>query len=152
METKTKKCTMCGQYKPITEFYKRVRSRDGLNSRCIECTKKKGAAFRAKRKVMAQKEAERLARERKAANLMRLYKLSLEEYEQMLKDQNGKCAICGRPVADFERGLAVDHDHETGKVRGLICPNCNRGLGGFFDNLDLLKGAVEYLEKHSAQD
>lgn len=70
------------------------------------------------------------------------YDLSIEEYERMLKAQDGKCAICRK-----DRPLHVDHDHKTGKVRGLLCSPCNRGLGHFEDCVENLESAAEYLKK-----
>lgn len=76
------------------------------------------------------------------ARLRRDYGISLADYEAMLVAQDDRCAICG----DSGRRLSVDHDHETGVVRGLLCPNCNLGLGHFQDRPDLLRAAVDYIE------
>lgn len=75
-------------------------------------------------------------------NLKR-FGLTPEQYDAMLAEQGGVCAICQRPDAD--RRLAVDHDHATGRVRGLLCKSCNKALGAFRDSTDLLLRAVEYL-------
>lgn len=72
------------------------------------------------------------------------YDLSLEEFEAMNEAQDGKCAICGQPCPIHSR-LSVDHDHETGRVRGLLCSSHNVGLGMFGDDPDLLIAAAEYL-------
>ena len=76
-----------------------------------------------------------------------------EKYDQMFDRQNGLCAICERPETSMRNGrvkaLAVDHDHETGKVRELLCWHCNSGLGKFKDDSKVLRKAAEYLEKHS---
>lgn len=78
------------------------------------------------------------------------YGISLADYEQMLVEQDGRCAICGQPPKD--RRLAVDHDHETGRVRGLLCyGHCNRAIGLLRDNPELLRRAAEYLERASAR-
>lgn len=66
--------------------------------------------------------------------------------------QNRLCAICGNPETRIIRGksiLSVDHNHKTGKVRALLCNNCNQGIGKLKDNIDILKLAIEYLEKHN---
>ena len=63
----------------------------------------------------------------------------------MLSSQDGKCSICGRERSQLVKQLCVDHDHETGKVRGLLCDKCNRGLGFFNDDHELLKKALNYL-------
>lgn len=80
----------------------------------------------------------------KESYLRRRYNLSLKEYEAMLAGQNGLCKICGRPDPKG-RKLHVDHDHNTGAVRGLLCQGCNFGLGGFQDNPELLLEAVKYI-------
>ena len=77
---------------------------------------------------------------------LRKYGLTLEEYCQMLEDQEGSCAICGRSFTK-EFYPNVDHNHTTSKVRGLLCTPCNRGLGLFQDNPDILRAAATYLEK-----
>lgn len=71
------------------------------------------------------------------------YGLLPGEYLAMEQNQFGRCAICGQTP---KRGLVVDHDHETGDVRGLLCFSCNSGLGFFRDNIRLLAGAIVYLE------
>ncbi len=77
------------------------------------------------------------------------HKFDLEEvdYMQMYANQSGKCAICGVEQEEETRRLAVDHDHETGKVRGLLCTACNKGLGHFKDSPYLLICAVVYLKE-----
>ena len=78
----------------------------------------------------------------------RTYGISLEEYNDILSEQKNVCAICKNECVSGKK-LAVDHNHDNGKVRGLLCCRCNRGLGNFSDNLDLLRSAVLYLEKYS---
>ena len=79
------------------------------------------------------------------------YGLTLEDYDEMFAAQNGLCAVCGKPPngnGPSKDNLAVDHDHETGEVRGLVCDRCNLGLGHFFDDPDLLIAAAVYLVSH----
>jgi hypothetical protein len=71
------------------------------------------------------------------------YGISREQFEEMLDDQGGRCLICGRKEVRF----CVDHDHESGVVRGLLCYRCNTGLGGFNDSPVLLQKAINYLMK-----
>jgi len=78
------------------------------------------------------------------------YGISQDEFEQMLADQGGCCAICKNREPVANRALAVDHDHKTGKVRQLLCSNCNRGLGCFRDDPKLLQTALEYQLRHNA--
>lgn len=73
------------------------------------------------------------------------YNLKPGEYDRKLEMQGGVCMICGQ--ADSKR-LAVDHNHTTGKVRGLLCSNCNRALGHFKEDLDIIRAAVDYLKDH----
>ncbi len=85
------------------------------------------------------------------ARMMKVYGITLEEYFEMVDSHAGLCAICGR--VGFQMGknqkllLVIDHCHESGKVRGLLCHNCNRGLGLFKDNVESLTKAIEYLQK-----
>ena len=78
--------------------------------------------------------------------LKRFYKLTPEQYDEMLAKQAGGCAICGKHEVKFKY-LCVDHKHdETKRVRGLLCHRCNKAIGAFEDNTDLLRRAIQYLE------
>ena len=81
----------------------------------------------------------------KSQKKIRLKKLgySVEFYDKLFEQQGGVCKICGKNGA---RALALDHDHSTGLVRGLLCGRCNLGLGHFRDNVVLLQSAIRYLE------
>lgn len=80
-------------------------------------------------------------------NLKRLYGITPEQYEELLKSQDGVCAICGGTCITGRR-LSVDHDHETNKIRGLLCSRCNFGIGQL-DTIEKLNNAVKYLEKYN---
>ncbi len=73
--------------------------------------------------------------------------ITLVEYNQMFEEQQGCCAICGKHQASEKRALAVDHDHETGRIRGLLCSGCNQGIGHLKDDITILRKAIAYLEK-----
>jgi hypothetical protein len=76
------------------------------------------------------------------------YGISLEQYDAMLLGQGGVCAICGEKEKDkFRKRMSVDHDHATGKVRGILCSHCNHGLGNFRDNILFLQNAITYLNR-----
>ena len=77
--------------------------------------------------------------------LQRQYSITEEQYEKISQKQGHKCAICN--CRQLYQRLAVDHDHKTGMVRGLLCTNCNRGLGRFFDSVLRLRAAAAYVEK-----
>ncbi len=81
----------------------------------------------------------------KRCYLKRLYGITLEDYEIMFNNQNGCCAICKRHQAHFVKALAVDHDHETGKVRALLCEFCNTAIGLLQDNPDVILEASNYV-------
>jgi len=78
------------------------------------------------------------------ATLRKKYGITQEQWQEAFKRQGGKCAICH--CAQRYQSLAVDHDHKTGKVRGLLCVQCNRGLGRFFDSPVRLRNAAAYIE------
>ncbi len=78
-------------------------------------------------------------------SLMYSYGITLKEYNKILANQNGVCAICGNPPND--RKLAVDHNHVTGKIRGLLCKACNTTLGNVKDSVEILEKAIEYLKE-----
>lgn len=87
--------------------------------------------------------------DRRDGIIRRQYGITLAEYDQMLRDQDYKCAICGNEDEVEGRRLAIDHCHDSGKVRGLLCGKCNRGLGLFYDNKNLLTNAISYLDKYA---
>ena len=80
-------------------------------------------------------------------NLKKKYGIIYAEYEKMLTEQKGLCAICGKAEAENKR-LAVDHCHRTGKIRSLLCGKCNKAIGLLDDDPELMKQAIEYMRKH----
>jgi hypothetical protein len=80
-------------------------------------------------------------------HLRRTFGIALDEYNQVFAKQEGKCAICGRYQSEFKRAFDVDHNHETGTVRGLLCSKCNMGIGYFNDDVTLLSDAIQYLKE-----
>lgn len=138
-----KYCNKCNIEKDITEFYERKSGRDGYRNDCKSCH-----SIRATKYYFSHKEHHRKASRRYSLKVE--YGMSLEEYEARSQEQKFLCKICGKPQSK-ERGLAVDHDHQTGEVRGLLCNTCNSALGGFQDDVDLLKRAINYLELYSAK-
>jgi hypothetical protein len=141
-----KKCTKCKNEKDLSEFYH-------TRADCKECMLK----YRRERYASNpydKEYAEKYKYARKGYRLKQRYGISVEEYESLLILQNGVCAICMGAENFFckvdktIRSLAVDHDHESKKIRGLLCNKCNRGIGLFQDNTSLLDAAKSYLEKH----
>ena len=82
-------------------------------------------------------------------NLRHRYGIGVEDYEEMYKKQNECCAICGIKKKTY---LDVDHCHTTGKVRGLLCRNCNTGIGKFYEDVKLLTNAISYLTTQGCFD
>ena len=98
-------------------------------------------------------ECQRMSNEQRASHppyLLRRYGLTADDFTQMLEAQGGRCAICG--TSEFQgqgKSAHVDHDHITGKVRGLLCHHCNTALGAFGDSPEILLEAITYLREHS---
>lgn len=106
-----------------------------------------GSARDAKRRWV-EANPERHSMQIRAAHLRREYGLTVEDYDLMLASQGGGCAICGATEGNFRRKrLAVDHDHKTGAVRGLLCYLCNSLIGNAKDDPDVLVRAAEYLAR-----
>jgi hypothetical protein len=135
-----KKCNICNESRTISDFWKLKTSPDGLQYTCKICQRKIN-----KKHKEANKERVKLNRRK---NLLKSYGLTTEDYDKMIEAQGGVCKICKDPKAKHWRTdkLFVDHDHKTGRVRGLLCHDCNYALGGFKDRIDLLKEAIKYLE------
>lgn len=134
-------CGKCKQNLPISQFAKNSAKKDGLQERCRTCRSKH---FQDVGKLTRTKPT----KEDKRRYLLRKYNLTPKCFDLMLSSQNGKCAVCGSD--DWGRpSPSVDHDHATGKVRGLLCNTCNRALGLFNDSIELLKLAQTYLEKNN---
>lgn len=168
-----KRCSKCGGEKPATtEHFNQQHGRPWLRPDCKDCQgayrrayglrrraqlNEDAAAYReANRDELAEKSRNRYGNktpaERKEANrayaLKHEYGLTVEQYDHMLAEQGGVCALCSRPPG--VRLLAVDHDHDTGRVRGLLCVRCNTALGSLGDNEEGLLRAVAYLRgKHA---
>ena len=147
--TNLKKCTKCKTEKELDCFSIHTRSNGKINyrSQCKECVAKQNLE-----RYYNNGGKEGQAHRSRKHNLKK-YGLTVEDYDRMLKEQNGKCLIClseeaCRTYASYS--LFVDHCHETGKVRGLLCHHCNSGLGHFKDSEELLKKAIGYLNESRA--
>ena len=132
----TKQCKRCLQTKALEDYYLNKETKDGRHTHCKECAKKISADRRANH-------PEKSKQSQRRAHLKYTFGITEADYEDMLYKQGGKCGICGS-VSNGKR-LAIDHDHETGRVRGLLCQQCNTALGLFKDQVELLKKAIDYL-------
>jgi len=118
----TKKCSKCGEVKPLSEFHRHKRYKDGVYFSCKSCRKPS----------------------KKAAHLKSRFGITINQYEMMLERQHYGCKICGQQCTTG-RSLAVDHCHQTGRIRGLLCSKCNQGLGMFNDDVNRMNLAAQYL-------
>ena len=143
-----KKCYLCDETKPLeTGFSKNKQRKDGYDNRCKTC-RSKVETERMKNLSEAQKEAYRANwRKRNHRNKYNKYGLDENSYNDLAKDQGFKCLICDE-LCDK---LVVDHDHVSGRVRGLLCTNCNVGLGHFRDSVITLSKAIDYINKHNGE-
>lgn len=139
------KCKKCGQEKDIAEFYK-------TSLKCKSCFKEYYNSNKAK---IANREKQyrsvpsvKLARNQRKSELraerkgVLPYRINEKTYNDLLIEQNNCCAIC-----KTHDSLRVDHDHKTGVVRGLLCNNCNLGIGLLKDNIEIFNNAIDYLTK-----
>lgn len=152
-------CNKCKNIKLLSEFSPNKRSKDKLNYCCKSC------AIEYVNKDRLRKEAglEPL-RETKSkmyggkgknpeygtfAQFKYKYGITIEDYNRKLETQEGKCKICGKHQSIFNKRMHLDHCHLTGKIRDILCKNCNQGLGHFMDNPELLEKAASYIKNHT---
>lgn len=149
-----KKCSKCGIKKDISEFYCDSKRKDGKNSWCKVCVKlqhknKYHSNPEIRKQIIARTNEYRKSNPhyRRLAGLRKKLGLKPKEVsdycEARLQEQNGCCDICG--VKLIEEDTVLDHNHETGKLRGLLCHCCNRGLGFLKEDLDILSSMSSYL-------
>lgn len=141
-------CPRCEIEQPETEY-------DQYRKVCKSCRRAEQRARYERRLAEDPTFRERLTR--KYRERARFYRqrdtwarigVTFNQREQMAADQNGECAICHRVPGPDERMLGVDHDHETGRVRGLLCNPCNLILGHARDDVTVLQAAIDYLNSH----
>jgi hypothetical protein len=135
-----KTCFNCKLTKPIDSFYNDKRSNDGKAGGCKKCREKRALELKFKDH---DKHKRRLRNNR----LKMRYGLTLDEFNQMLQSQGNCCAIC-MTVTPNGVGFVVDHNHETGKTRGILCPLCNKGLGYFGDTPEKFERAYTYIKNN----
>lgn len=139
-QKKTKVCGRCKKRKLIKYFGKNRTRSDGLDNRCKECCKKA-------RKLFYENNKERLDKYWRGFYLKQEYNITSEQYSELFNKQQGKCAICGKHQSKLSQTLCVDHSHESGKIRGLLCKGCNSRLGTVEDFEFILK-ANKYLKNN----
>lgn len=124
----TKQCTKCGFIGDESSFYRNSNGKDNLTTRCATCLKQE---LLERRKQNKAKNPEKYRRTSKNTELKRNYGIDIAQYEEMMKNQEFMCLICKTHQSEVPRSFAVDHNHSTGAIRGLLCGDCNRALGLF---------------------
>jgi glucan-binding YG repeat protein len=149
MKEELKQCTKCKECKPATAFYKEPRTKNGLQAQCKTCQQTAYNNYRKKHPEVYRKASLKhwrsLNEEKKQERWIKRYKLSAEQYYEMFKKQKEVCKICEKKCSS-RKNLSVDHCHQTGKVRGLLCVKCNTSLGMLNDDISLFYKAIEYLK------
>jgi hypothetical protein len=149
----------CKDLVPLSNFYKAAKTPDKLQYNCIPCSKEaaKKSYESDKSKVICRsarwraKNPERVQEIGYKTRLKKNFGMTLEDYNEILESQNGKCLICessGRGGRSKRFQLFVDHCHKTGKVRGLLCMKCNSAIGYFDEDIARMKSAISYLERN----
>jgi hypothetical protein len=142
-----KRCGQCGEMKPLTEFNRSSKGKDGYQWKCRACYKTYN-----KSRYMYDNELSR------TKHLKRTYGMAPEEYIGLFHAQNGVCAACGRsettndPRTKQVKNLQIDHCHTTGKVRALLCKECNNALGLLHDDIERIRMLSSYAELHQLSD
>lgn len=162
---KAKICPTCKKEKERTEFYSQSNRSGGIGSYCKQCIKQKSAMWYSENKGKVREYRSRTyknkAERNKRNNLMSNYGMTVEDWNALFKAQDGCCDLCKKPFESDDEtyfGIGkrgpkgtkpvVDHDHDTEKVRALLHSKCNRALGLFEDNSQILYLAYLYLRKH----
>lgn len=152
-------CTRCKIDKDYSFFEKFPRNKSGYASHCRSC---KNEAAKKRAKLPKNKEKGRIRSSIYRKQNPEAFKLGVklssykkqgikitkEEYKNLYDMQNGYCAICGNHRSYQKKDLSLDHCHNTKKVRGFLCDNCNTGIGKFKDNIDIMLKAIQYIIKH----
>ena len=158
-----KHCKGCATDKPLSGFYKNPQRKGGLDYYCKVCSSEKKKAIYTKQRAddlagfiarrreyvgrYKSKHPDRIVAQDRRAGLRR-YGITEEDFDRMSSEQGGVCAVCKK--TEPGKRLAVDHDHKTGAVRGLLCSICNKAIGCLGDSVEGLMVAVSYLERGRA--
>lgn len=164
----TRVCNRCNNEKDLELFTKNRSKSLGYDSLCKECrsSERKSKEYRIKERSRINSNPElktkrnsytydwkknnkdKVKKTQKNWFLKNLYGITLDQYNTIFTSQEGKCAICEIHQSELSKSLAVDHDHETGKIRNLLCADCNTALGLAKENPDLLIKMSEYIKLH----
>lgn len=150
MNENEKQCTKCNEIKPLTEFFKEKRNTGdkgkGVASRCKVCQTAAKHQWYLDNPNYYKQYNKDYYKNHKWESRLGKYDMTVADYDALFAKQGFCCAICGTTVNNqCGRDFHVDHDHKTGKVRGLLCHGCNSGIGNLKDNPEIVKKALEYL-------
>lgn len=177
----SKVCSGCKLDKPLGEFYRHQNSKYGRASKCKQCVCIRVSEYRTRNDIQIKENKKKYAQENKewlrekqrdywrdperrdrlkeqhrSYKLAKRYGLSMEQYFSLLDRCNGACEICGatlsRDGANGTRRMAIDHDHNTGQVRGILCRACNTSVGVLGDDISGLKRALAYLTRSKQRE
>lgn len=155
---KTKVCTKCHLEKSLeNDFSKHPHTLDGRSSWCRACFREWHTKYEYERRhnpetrtlvLVKDKRSnqKRTSLDHRRNNLKKQYGLSLSQWEQLFEKQGRKCSACGNLEPSGKKGWATDHDHETGKIRGILCQPCNMALGLLQDSIGRLEKLMAYLK------
>ena len=135
-------CSVCQKKKPIAEFYRDKYQASGITSTCKKCNN-----IRCRKWQKGTGRAKALATGQRSKWKKQGIILTLAEYDTKFNSQSGNCAVCKTPQSKLKRRLAVDHNHKTGQVRGLVCISCNYIIGAIESNGHRIIPANKYLKK-----
>lgn len=139
----TKKCNRCKQFKPLDDFNKSSRSEDGLQYKCKCCASQMDKEYRNRPEIRERHRNQRL---------QRMYGITSLEYDALVKVQDDKCKICltdKKPLNAQTKKRDywhIDHCHDTGRVRGLLCGECNKAVGLMKEDVNIIKNLLAYVE------
>jgi hypothetical protein len=137
------RCRSCLEDRPLNQFRKRiVNGREYYRRECRVCELESQARWRQENRRHIARYSKRYRCKQRG--------ITTEEYDRLVEQQNGLCAICGRPLG--ERGQTIDHDHETGAVRGIVHSSCNLVIGNAGDDTRVLSGAIRYLARRKGSE
>lgn len=143
-------CYICKIPKVVDYFYKDKTRKNGFSSGCKFCVKNKYTIWTKNNPGRVKINRKRWYKDVGAEkNLLKIYNLTSDRLKKLKEIHNNHCAICDKPNRN-NKSLVIDHNHATGKVRGLLCDLCNLGLGRFQDNPEMLTKAIEYLNNPPA--
>ncbi len=149
MSNYTKICSKCKIEKDINNFHFNSKEEGTRKSKCKDCQAKYIQSYKAKnpdkvKDIWRKASRKYINYDIRRNKTLKKYGLDLQSYNNLFDKQNGGCKICGDKV-----NLCVDHNHKTGKIRGLLCNGCNRGIGFMKENISNLEKAILYLKENN---